>query len=94
VLAWIALAAAVGSPYDSSIPLEAAGATGERDAPPLDALVMRTLGPLAHWDGVYFTHLALTGGDYSYEQFYAFFPLLPWCLRVIRYVFCLPCFLL
>ena len=49
-----------------------------------DVLVNNVIGPLANWDGVYFLTIAQHG--YQFEQYYAFFPLLPLLMRAARYV--------
>lgn len=40
------------------------------------------VGPLAHWDSVYFLRIA-QAGTYEFEQFHAFFPFLPFAIRVL-----------
>jgi Mannosyltransferase (PIG-V) len=47
-----------------------------------DALAHR-LGQLAVWDSVFFVRIAQCG--YEYEQFHAFFPLLPTVLRLLSF---------
>jgi hypothetical protein len=87
IIAWVALTVLLGTPYDTSVALEARGsADGHAHGPPkpLDFVVISYLGPLAHWDSVYFVHQAALGNSYDYEQFYAFFPLLPTVIRGVR----------
>ncbi|XP_052065066.1 GPI mannosyltransferase 2-like [Mytilus californianus] len=48
---------------------------------PLDTFVHYILGGFIRWDGVYFLHVAEHG--YIYENSLAFFPLFPWCVRIL-----------
>ena len=79
-LAVVLLAAAaawLARPYDDSL-------AAIRSAPPtsdLDALLKRTVVPLASWDGVFFQRIGEAG--YEYEQFHAFFPLVPAAGRTV-----------
>lgn len=81
LLAWAALVASVFPAHD------AVGHDVLRPPPPrpgaarlaLDALVVRALGHLAHWDGQWLTRVAAHG--YDAPQCFAFFPALPWLLR-------------
>eukprot|EP01127_Copromyxa_protea_P017093 TRINITY_DN5176_c0_g1_i1.p1 TRINITY_DN5176_c0_g1~~TRINITY_DN5176_c0_g1_i1.p1 ORF type:complete len:427 (-),score=49.25 TRINITY_DN5176_c0_g1_i1:21-1301(-) len=49
-----------------------------------DVLVSSLLGHFSSWDGTYFLGIALKG--YQFEQFHAFFPLLPLSTRVLSAV--------
>ncbi|XP_063399231.1 GPI mannosyltransferase 2-like [Mytilus trossulus] len=55
---------------------------------PLDTCVHYVLGGFIRWDGVYFLHVAEHG--YIYENSLAFFPLFPWCVRILANSLCLP----
>lgn len=79
VIAWVVAVSFFVEPYDSSQDVGGTGAS-RSDA---DAFVTGRLSRLTNWDGVFFTHLSVAG--YEYEQFHAFFPLLPIALRVARY---------
>lgn len=74
-----ALLATLSAPYDSSASIDPSVVVGDQG--PWDALVLRLLGPLSHWDGVFYTHIAQHG--YTYEMFHAFFPGLPLCMGVV-----------
>ena len=67
------------SPYDTSAQL--LQPTRAVDLLAFDKLVYHWCAALANWDGAYFTHIAESG--YRTEQFYAFFPFLPWLLRLV-----------
>lgn len=64
-------------PYDSSASI----AFPLKDSiSPLDAFLRRLLRPLSSWDGIYFSRISQF--QYEYEQFNAFFPLLPTATNV------------
>ena len=50
-----------------------------------DGLLKKVFGGFAKWDAVYFLEIADEG--YKYEQFMAFFPLYPWTLRALAWIF-------
>ncbi len=84
VVAVAVVTAMLGRPYDDSIavatpPLAPAAAAAEAPGAGavswLDGLLLRAVVPLASWDGVFFQRIAEAG--YEYEQFHAFFPLVP-----------------
>lgn len=50
-----------------------------------DVLFGKVFGGFAKWDAVYFLKIANEG--YKYEQFMAFFPLYPWTLRTLAWMF-------
>ena len=64
---------AVGSSYDSSASLS--GTSG---------VISSAFNGFAHWDGVYFLHIAQHG--YDFELHHAFFPGLPLLTRLLGYV--------
>lgn len=97
VVAVAVITAMLGRPYDDSIavatpPIVPSGAAAE--APEvgatswLDGLLMRAIVPLASWDGVFFQRIAEAG--YEYEQFHAFFPLVPAMGRAVSIWFVQP----
>eukprot|EP00937_MAST-01D_sp_MAST-1D-sp2_P000320 g320.t1 len=72
-------------------PDDGAAAMGARTAPPplLDGAVLGAVGMFANWDGVYFVRIAEVGG-YEFEQFRAFFPLLPIVMHALVALVSLP----
>eukprot|EP01126_Amoeba_proteus_P020338 TRINITY_DN206_c1_g2_i12.p1 TRINITY_DN206_c1_g2~~TRINITY_DN206_c1_g2_i12.p1 ORF type:complete len:134 (+),score=8.80 TRINITY_DN206_c1_g2_i12:177-578(+) len=50
----------------------------------LNKMFQVLFGPFANWDAIYFVGIAKMG--YKYEQFHAFFPLLPWLMRFLGYL--------
>lgn len=50
-----------------------------------DLLFQKIFGGFGKWDAVYFLKIAEKG--YSYEQYMAFFPLYPWILRTVTWIF-------
>lgn len=46
-----------------------------------DGFIRYSLSCFSHWDAVYFTDIALSKG-YQFEQFHAFFPLLPILINI------------
>lgn len=62
--------------------------SAERGEGYADALARIAFGPFAHWDGVFMLRLAEAG--YEYEQFHAFFPLMPLLMRGLASTVLLP----
>ena len=59
--------------YDLSFDVQSSPASSSLEPPSTSSI----FDSLARWDGVYFIRLAETNLMYEYEQFHAFFPLLP-----------------
>ena len=51
-----------------------------------DRFIRYLFSCFSHWDAVYFTDIALTKG-YQFEQFHAFFPLLPILINILNAYF-------
>jgi phosphatidylinositol glycan class V len=45
-----------------------------------DSFIRKALSPFLKWDAFYFLHIAQHG--YTHEKFYAFYPFLPFLIRV------------
>lgn len=95
VLCWAMITSNLGIPYDSSQSLTPRPPTPppthhyphpcmERESCFLDPGLLRLLGPLSNWDGVYFIHLAGPWGGYWHEQFHAFLPGYPFLCHALR----------
>jgi phosphatidylinositol glycan class V len=67
--------------YDSSGKIAYRLLQNESSTNLLDTLLKHLIAPFANWDGIYFLRISEYG--YEYEQFHAFFPLYPLCIRAI-----------
>jgi phosphatidylinositol glycan class V len=76
------LAACFVQPYDSSGMLAYYLLKKPNSTISLDYIVKKLVSPFANWDGIYFLRISEKG--YEFEQFHAFFPLYPLCIRLVK----------
>ena len=79
-----ALNAGLATPYDSSASLKSTRVPTNGGGSRSDWWIGTLCEPFSNWDGVFF--LAIAEDGYLYEQFHAFFPLLPFLMRTLRCV--------
>ena len=74
------------SPFDASSSMTNAVLMEKAVSSSAERLILRWLGPFAHWDGAYFLQIARFG--YEHEKIHAFFPGLPLVLRAMVRALC------